>query len=72
MNTHVRVKWTLTEDTPTIKAYDEARWAALDDSRVGDVDAPARVAPWSPPAVGATAALVVCFVDLPERTLVRH
>lgn len=30
---YVRFKWTLTEDTPTIKAYDEARWAELADSR---------------------------------------
>ncbi len=27
MNGYIRVKWTLTEDTPTIKAYDEKRWA---------------------------------------------
>jgi uncharacterized damage-inducible protein DinB len=40
VNSYVRFKWALTEDTPTIKAYDEGRWAALGDSRVGDVDAP--------------------------------
>jgi hypothetical protein len=28
---YVRFKWTLTEETPTIKAYDEARWAELAD-----------------------------------------
>jgi hypothetical protein len=27
MNAYVRLKWTLTEPTPTIKAYDEKRWA---------------------------------------------
>jgi len=27
MNAYIRFKWTLTEDTPTIKAYDEKRWA---------------------------------------------
>jgi uncharacterized damage-inducible protein DinB len=37
VNSYVRFKWALTEDTPTIKPYDEGRWAALDDSRDGDV-----------------------------------
>lgn len=27
-NAYIRFKWTLTEDTPVIKAYDEKRWAA--------------------------------------------
>lgn len=27
MNAYIRFKWTLTENTPTIKAYDEKRWA---------------------------------------------
>jgi hypothetical protein len=27
MNAYIRFKWTLTEDTPMIKAYDEKRWA---------------------------------------------
>ena len=36
----VRFKWALTEDTPTIKAYEEADWVALADSRAGDVDPP--------------------------------
>jgi uncharacterized damage-inducible protein DinB len=40
VNTYIRFKWTLTEEQPTIKAYDEGRWAALDDSRKGDVAAP--------------------------------
>src|SRR5262249_59070287 len=30
----------LTEQTPTIKPYDEGLWAALPDSRGGDVAAP--------------------------------
>jgi hypothetical protein len=30
---YIRFKWTLTEAEPTIKAYDEARWAELPDSR---------------------------------------
>lgn len=33
----IRFKWTLTEDQPTIKAYEEADWVLLDDSKSGDV-----------------------------------
>jgi hypothetical protein len=33
LNCYIRCKWTLTEDTPTIKAYDENGWAALPDAR---------------------------------------
>ncbi len=33
MNAYVRMKLALTEDRPTIKPYDEARWAELADSR---------------------------------------
>jgi hypothetical protein len=33
MNAYVRFKLAVTEDTPTIKPYDEARWAELADSR---------------------------------------
>jgi hypothetical protein len=40
VNSYVRFKWTLTEEVPTIKAYDDGRWAALEDSRTGDVQAP--------------------------------
>ena len=40
VNSYVRFKWTLTEDRPTIKAYDEGRWAALEDARTGDIGAP--------------------------------
>lgn len=34
MNAYVRFKWTLTEPTPTIKAYLEAAWATLPDSQL--------------------------------------
>jgi uncharacterized damage-inducible protein DinB len=27
LNAYIRIKWALTEDTPTIKAYDEKAWA---------------------------------------------
>lgn len=40
VNCYIRFKWALTEEFPTIKAYDEGRWAALEDSRTGDVAAP--------------------------------
>jgi len=33
MNSYVRFKLALTEDEPTIKAYDEALWAKLGDSQ---------------------------------------
>jgi hypothetical protein len=37
VNSYVRFKWTLTEETPTIKAYDEGLWAGLADARTSDV-----------------------------------
>jgi hypothetical protein len=40
VNCYVRFKWALTEDQPTIKPYDEGHWAALADSRTGDLAAP--------------------------------
>jgi hypothetical protein len=39
-NAYVRFKLALTEERPTIKPYDEGRWAALEDSRSGAVAAP--------------------------------
>ncbi len=39
VNCYVRFKLALTEDVPTIKPYDESRWAALPDSR-GDLAVP--------------------------------
>jgi len=33
LNAYVRVKLGLTEDVPTVKPYDEAAWANLEDSR---------------------------------------
>jgi len=32
-NAYTRFKWALTEDTPTIKPYDEKAWAELDDAK---------------------------------------
>lgn len=33
MNAYIRFKWTLTEETPVIKAYNEKRWAETPDVR---------------------------------------
>ena len=32
MNAYIRVKWTLTEDSPVIKAYDEKAWAVTPEA----------------------------------------
>ena len=37
LNAYVRFRWTLTEETPRIKDYREARWAELSDARSGDI-----------------------------------
>jgi hypothetical protein len=34
MNAYIRIKWTLTEDTPTIKAYDEKAWAETVETKL--------------------------------------
>jgi DinB superfamily len=39
-NAYVRFKWTLTEENPTIKAYNESLWAELDDSQSGNLEVP--------------------------------
>ena len=33
MNAYIRFKWSLTEDTPMIKAYDEKRWAETAETK---------------------------------------
>jgi len=35
LNAYVRVKWALTEETPTIKAYNQKSWAETPDTRLG-------------------------------------
>src|ERR1700689_4748465 len=37
MNSYTRVRLALTEDWPTIFAYQESRWAELEDARAADV-----------------------------------
>ena len=39
LNAYTRIRLALTEDTPTIKPYEEARWAELPDARSGPVEA---------------------------------
>ena len=34
MNAYIRLKWTLTEETPTIKAYDEKAWAETPETKL--------------------------------------
>lgn len=38
VHAYIRFKWALTEDEPTIKAYDERGWAELPDSRGGRIE----------------------------------
>jgi hypothetical protein len=38
LNAYTRMKLALTEDSPTIKPYDEARWAELPDGRRGPTE----------------------------------
>ncbi len=38
VNSYVRFKLAMTEDLPTIRPYDEGRWAELDDARSGPVE----------------------------------
>ncbi len=40
VNSYIRFKWALTEDNPVIKAYDDGKWAELDDSKLGPIEAP--------------------------------
>lgn len=37
MNSYVRFRLALTEDVPTIRPYEEARWAELPDARTGPI-----------------------------------
>ena len=38
VNAYIRMKFATTEDTPTIKPYDEAKWAELPEAKNGPVD----------------------------------
>ena len=37
MNAYIRLKWSLTESTPTIKAYDEKAWAQTPETKLDPV-----------------------------------
>lgn len=39
-NAYIRFKLALTEERPTIKPYDEGRWAALEDAQSGEIAEP--------------------------------
>ncbi len=38
VHSYIRFKWALTEDNPTIKAYEEADWVRLRDCEQGDIE----------------------------------
>jgi hypothetical protein len=38
LHAYTRIKLALTEEEPTIKPYEEARWAELPDARTGPID----------------------------------
>jgi uncharacterized damage-inducible protein DinB len=38
VHVYIRFKWTLTESTPTIKAYEEGDWVQLDDAKRGAIE----------------------------------
>jgi hypothetical protein len=38
MNAYIRMKFAVTEQAPTIKAYDEAQWAELPEAKSGPVE----------------------------------
>ena len=38
MNAYIRLKWTLTENEPTIKAYEEQLWAELPEARTAPLE----------------------------------
>ena len=38
INAYVRTRWLLTEDRPTLKAYDEKAWAELPDAALAPID----------------------------------
>jgi len=38
LNAYIRFKWAITEENPTIKAYDETSWAKLKDSELTPIE----------------------------------
>ncbi len=38
LNSYMRFKLAITEDEPTIKPYDEASWAKLDDAQQAPIE----------------------------------
>ena len=57
INAYVRTKWLLTEDGPTIKAYDEKAWAELPDAAGAPIEHLARAAGGDASALDAAAGI---------------
>jgi hypothetical protein len=38
MNAYIRFKWTLTEESPLIKSYNETKWSEVEDARTMSVE----------------------------------
>ncbi len=38
LNSYIRFKWALTEDAPTIKAYNQKNWAELEEAKTAPVE----------------------------------
>ena len=73
-NSYIRFKLALTEDTPTIKPYDEAAWARLPDSQLPTHDTYAIQAPFGEArAPNSSAAVATKGVAVPgcSRSTVR-
>lgn len=58
-NSYIRFKWTLTEDTPIIKAYFEDRWAEIFDSKSAPISL----------SLDGLKALVYLLKNIPEKDL---
>jgi hypothetical protein len=43
MNAYIRFRWTLTEDAPLIKTYEQTRWAELPDARSAPLEVSLRL-----------------------------
>jgi len=66
LNGSARFRWALTEDEPTIKPYDENRWAELADSKRGSIE-PSRYI-----VEGVTERLVVLLKTLTPKDWARR
>jgi len=65
LNSYIRFKWTLTEDVPTIKTYDQNRWAERPDAKRAPISVSLDV------LTGLHARWVIVLKGLTEDELVR-